>query len=49
MKSMKWDDSSKEQYLKIGSSKYEIISVESTDDVITELIVSDTKTKNNIY
>ena len=37
--------SKKKQYLKIGSSKYKVISIESTDDVITELIVSDTKTK----
>jgi len=37
--------SKKKQYLKIGSSKYKIVSVESADDVVTQLIVSETKTK----
>ena len=37
--------SKKKQYLKIGSSKYKVISIESTNDVMTELVVSETKTK----
>eukprot|EP01084_Bolivina_argentea_P111586 199056_1 len=36
---------SKKKVIKLGSAKYKIISVESTSDIVTELIVCDTKTK----
>ena len=41
--------SEKKQILKIGSAKFKIVSTESTDDVVTELIVSDSKTKEQYY
>eukprot|EP00483_Globobulimina_turgida_P007197 UN07211 len=42
-------NSKKKHHLKIGSSKYRGISIRSTSDIITELIVAETHTKEEYF